>query len=404
MTLIATIDDGRDSFLAVSDILISDDSEAIGDRDILPLQFAIAPQLSGTIGRAIRSKSLVFGNHLLMWTGNVFGADLLIKEVVAKPPPTTEEFFELATEVQDRTIEELKDKIKRPSDAYFSAILCWHDGREYWVAQFNAPAQPMRHANACVGGTGTEDFVGHLKKKLASGQNQIEAAVISSAGELMYSELTQKSHKYDAYGGGYEFIRLRDGGGFYKMSYSIGELSFLDHISSRRVRYPHLSRVIQCEPHPDGCHFITLSIPRPGSRAPERCKIFWADCNHTRPEACPELSSFSEPEFGLAFMIDTNVSMSLSSKPFVSFFAENERVGFNYDLDALQDCASFYCESMRSTEYAGDMPARAFACDDCEMEPEELNYIPIFDEYQTQVAERHLCDDCFAKYKQGLPS
>lgn len=403
MTLIATIDDGGDAFFAVSDIFITDDSFAAGDKDLLPLQFGIVPQMSATIGRAIRSKSVIFDNYLLMWTGNVFGADRLIEAVTKDPPATTQEFFALATCVQDWVIDHLADKIVLPTDAHFSAILCWHDGSEYWVAQFNSPSQQMDNINLCVGGTGKDDFVIEFNRQLASNPVNIPTAVAGSVGGLINNELTQRAHQFEAYGGGYELIRFREGGGFCKIPYSICEISHIDHVSRKRLSYWHVSRIIQYQPHSDGCFFVTAVIPHKGSDHPWKAKLFWVDCYHTRPTSNPAIPPFIQPEFGMAITIDTMSFVTCSQKPFAKLLIGEGKIEVEYDLEATQKCTERYVDSWLQATPGSAIGAQIISCRECKKQSEELNYIAIFNEYQVQISEKHLCNNCLTKDRENSP-
>lgn len=399
MTLIATVFDEMGGFIAVSDILISNNSLAPGDRDILPLQFGIAPQLSATIGRGIRSKSLIFDNYLLLWTGSVFGADRLIQAVMANPPTSAGEFYELASQIQDDVIEELTGKGRQRSEALFSAILCWNDGRKFWLDQFNAPAQYVKGASIRVGGTGADDFVSALKQATEIGRLPIGEALMQSVFKLILRELTDKAHKYDVYGGGYEFIRFCEDGGFCKIPYSLCEISFYDHLSFQRLNDAYISRVIQCQPHPNGCFFITCVLPHSGSHLQEERKLFWANSHHTRTSKIPMFHALTEPEFGMALVIDNVSQFNSSLKPFAKLVTRNGPVV--YDMNAVEQCIKRYIHWRKSIQTT---PARSFNCDGCAKKFDELNYIPLLDEYEIQTGEKLLCDDCLAKYQQGSPS
>ena len=121
MTLIALgVDSDKGQLFGVSDILISDDSDDPGSRNLLPLQHSINLPFLDTLARRVCSKVVIFGNYLFMWSGSVSSARKLLLSLSDQTPKNLEEYRAICID----HLKEMREEEKRKGlpDGFFRKV------------------------------------------------------------------------------------------------------------------------------------------------------------------------------------------------------------------------------------------------------------------------------------------
>lgn len=397
MTLIVTAGDktGKYRYVAASDILITDNFLDAGNKENLPFQFGLSVDTSATIGRKILSKSVIFGNYLLLWAGYRKVADELIKRTKRICPKNGKEFINLA--------ENLLHDIKSGQVLYdfkyhqveLSAILSHNDGTLIWDQGFQTRLFDNGKTRILAAGTGTDDFIDSIRKFRSFNNEVVSASVLPVFFDLFVSEVTDRiDFPLSGFGGGYEFFGTAKNGGFRRLSYSICEVSRFDHARKKIMPRFHVSRIIQCNPVKNGTVFQTISPACSISGHRPLFKQFFAyesDAPECEIGHIIEMKSF---DFGTCSVFSERGLTILSEKPFGYYNSISNEL--HLEIKEIEVHLDDYLHGMG---YDTSLFPSSLCCSHCRSYFPELNYFVDYDENGALLQRLIICDRCSLEHK-----
>lgn len=263
MTLIATYHSEGEGFFALADTLVSLSKPTEGDQNNLPLLCGVGNGF-GTHGVRCASKAVLFGNYLVLWSGDLTAARTLINMFKALERPSLHGFRQILDETPH-----LSQKVR--------LIYACNIAGKVLHSHWRCKQRTLNGLELVAGGTGDDDFINgsSIRAETQRSSQGIKggrtwAHLSSKLGELVNLELTSFSHKWDVYGGAYElFVPGVEGGGFKRLSYALTEHSNRLHIEQKWADRPEISRSMQFVGKSDGslCFLRLFSSENPSQLA-----------------------------------------------------------------------------------------------------------------------------------------
>lgn len=254
MTLIAAFQSkATPDFVGLSDLMVSATTGRAKNLSFMPMR---PPSRDVAENNAIGflQKSLIVGENLFMWSGNLLQARSALRELTREIPQTVEDIGKALSGLNRQDYNDL------------GLVYANFDGRRVSAGGFETLEVEDDEIWGMIGGSGSGDlFYDRIKPLgfLASESAQRSPAMLfltQFLGGAISSELGDNDNWTKNYGGGFEFTFLKQGGGFRKLSYRI------DYFGQVGDDLGHFGTNFFCYL---GRHLIVLSIFPVDPEAPE---------------------------------------------------------------------------------------------------------------------------------------
>lgn len=340
MTLIATCHRKGDGFFALADTLISLSNPLEGDQNSLPLQFGMGNGF-GTHGIRCASKAVLFDDYIVLWSGRVDSAQPIITKFKSLKRPSIGDF----QRVIDENIDLCKD---------LRLIYGCNSGESIWWNDWGCKSKKGDGFEFVAGGSGDDDFLDGLpiqKQNFESSERKkpisVGDQILMQLGELIRTELTSITHKWNAFGGAYELFQPSINGGFERVNYAISECSNRLHVEQKWSEHMETSRLIQCVGKGDRSLFCVYLFSPEGNH-----KIANFDVRDITEIGAPTRVKITpdelKPDLSFSYVIGTQYLWSINPETHFMRFVydvEKQTISVHINTDEIQTVVDTYYEN-----------------------------------------------------------